>query len=236
MSKQLGYKLMGILLFIASGIITIMYTLSNVMEIIPCTVALIQGVGIESAKSFFSYIFITTDSKHFNKKFMFGTLAVTALIISIVATTGFSINMSNTVKDYLMKKSDQYKNAQNYVKTQGDLYEVTKKQLDDLKSQRDTQVAGMEKTRDQWGKNYKTQKSIEQDKINSTASKFNQDIATKEEEQLKTIAGTLNQTTGEQANTQGYEALYTTLAKFVNEAKQEQIAPKTTTGDEVSFF
>lgn len=235
MSKNQGYKIMAILMFVASGVITVMYTLSNVMGIIPSIVALVQGVGIESGKSFFSYHFVITKSSQLNKKIIFGTLALIAFIISIVATTGFSINMSNKVKNYIVKKSDEYKFKQKYVATQGDLYEVTKKQLEDLKSQRDSRIAGMEKTRDAWGKNYKTAKSLEQDKINSTSAKFNADIATKETE-LKTIAGTLNQKTGEQNQTEGYEALYSVLAKYVNEARQEPTETKTTTADDISFW
>lgn len=235
MSKQLSYKILGILLFVASGIITIMYTISNVMGVIPVIVALIQGLGIESAKSFFSYTAVTLPKEQIGKKTMFGLLAVTALVISIVATTGFSINMSNKVKNYVMKKSDDYQNKQNFIKNQGDLYATTKQSIADLKTTRDKQIKGMEATRDAWGKNYKSAKSLEQDKINAAADKFKNDIAAKEAELSKT-SESLNQKSGETVGTEGYEALYSTLAKFVNESKQDTTTPKPTTGDDVSFW
>jgi hypothetical protein len=55
--KKVGFKLIGILLFVASGLITFLYMTSNVVGVVACFIAGIQALGIESAKSFFSYIF-----------------------------------------------------------------------------------------------------------------------------------------------------------------------------------
>jgi hypothetical protein len=93
----------------------------------------------------------------------------------------------------------------------------------------------MEKVRDNWGKNYKTQKSIEQDKINATSSKYNSDIQAKEQ-QLQNIASTLNQKTGESLKTEGFSGLYIQLAKYINDSKFETYESKPTTSDDVSFW
>jgi hypothetical protein len=93
----------------------------------------------------------------------------------------------------------------------------------------------MEKIRDNWGKNYKTQKSLEQEKINATSAKYNQDIQAKEQ-QLQSIATSLNMKTNESLKSEGFQGLYNVLAKYINDIKIESYEIKQTTSEDVSFW
>jgi hypothetical protein len=233
--KKVGFKFIGILLFIASGLITFLYMQSAVLGVIACFIAGVQALGIESAKSFFSYIALTTPSSHLSKKSIFAILALLAFIISIIATTGFGIQMSYQVQDHILKASDMYKTQQNFIKTQNELFKTTQSQIEDAKSQRDSQLAKMEVVKNAWGKGYKTMKSIEQDKINAAASKYNSDIAAKEQ-QLQAIASSLNKETGESLKGKGFQGLYIQLAKFINDNRVENPEPKPVIPDDVNFW
>jgi hypothetical protein len=93
----------------------------------------------------------------------------------------------------------------------------------------------MEKTRDNWGKNYKSMKSLEQDKINNTTAKYNANIQAKEAE-LQQIASSLNKETGESLKGKGFQGLYIQLAKFINDNRVENPEPKPVIPDDVNFW
>ena len=228
------YKLLGILLFVSSAIISVMYTVSGVIGFIPTLIALVQGSVIEAVKSGFTYIAVSIQGIAW--KIFFGTLALIAFCLSIIFTMGFNINMTNKVRNANLYKSDKYAQQQKATQTQQDLYEQTKKNLEDKKIQRDSQIQGMAKTRDAWGSSYKTAKSLEQDKINNATAKYNTEIA-QEQEKLSKLAESLQNVSSEEVAEEGYISMYQLFSKKMNDfTSNKKTENKPWTAEDIEFW
>ena len=228
------YKVLGILLFVSSAIISVMYTVSGVIGFIPTLIALVQGSVIEAVKSGFTYIAVSIQGIAW--KIFFGTLALIAFCLSIIFTMGFNINMTNKVKNENLYQSDKYAQQQKATQTKQDLYEQTKNSLEDKKTQRDSQIKGMEKTRDAWGSSYKTAKSLEQDKINSVNAKYNAEIE-KEQDKLSKLAEELQNVTSEEVAEEGYISMYQLFSKKMNDfTSNKKTENKPWTPEDIEFW
>jgi hypothetical protein len=231
------YKYLGFALFICSAIVTMQFMWSSALGIVALVIASIQGTAIESCKCGFTYIAISIENVGW--RIFFGTLALIAFVFSVIFTFGYSTNMNNRIKNETMYSSDEYSKKQDNIQRQKDLYEQTKKDLEDLKGQRDIQVSGMEKTRDSWPvKGYGGQRSLEQDKINKAAADYKTRLEAKQAE-LNKIADSLNGVKFEELPEDGYITMYQLFAKAVNAIgtrTKGKVEQKPWTAEDIEFW
>jgi hypothetical protein len=207
------YKYLGFALFACSAVVTMEFMWSSALGIVALVIASIQGTAIESCKSGFTYIAISIESVGW--KIFFGTLALIAFVFSVIFTFGYSTNMNNRVKNETMYSSEDYSKKLDDIQRQKDLYNQTKQALEDLKGQRDNQLQGMEEAKNQLPKNFKSQRVIEQDKINTATSNYQAKIEAKQVE-LDKLNDQLKEIKTEELPEDGYITMYQLFAKAIN--------------------
>lgn len=231
------YKYLGFALFICSAIVTMQFMWSSAIGFIAFLIASTQGVAIEACKT--GFVYVTISVKEIGWKVFFGTLAFIAFIFSVVFTFGYSSNMNNKIKNEAMYSSDKYAQQQDDSTRQKDLYGETKKAIEDLKTQRDTQIKGMEDARDQLPKNFRSQRVIETDKINKAKADYQTKIEAKEAA-LKGSDEKLSGIKTEELPEDGYLTMYQLFAKSINTVfapkPKGKVTAKPWTAEDVEFW
>lgn len=165
-----------------------------------------------------------------------GWIKITAFIMwiiitisSIVASAGYTINVTNKATNTAIQSSDQYKIKMQSRDNQNDLYAVKKKELDKLYQAKETRLKDLVTQRDKLPKNYISKKVELSHKMNQVEEKYNNQIA-KLSSEMSNISNTLTApidfTDAQVLSTSGYTALFSLSANMFNKNASEKVKPE----------
>lgn len=239
MNNPIVLKSISILAFIISALFTIVLMTSGTVGIFSWILTVGMAVILETCKCGFFYEALSNTKLLAPIRALLAVIALLLVVSSILASASYVQNQANKTKNIQTKDSSQYKQLEAGKAVQGDLYNVKKKEIDDLKALQEKQQAEGEKIINSMPKNYIDRKNQQRADTIAQIAKT-QDIINTKSNELSGLGESIKtpiDTTNLKLNSDnGYTAMFKTMTDMINSSPDYKDNPVTPEQLEMWFF
>jgi hypothetical protein len=239
MNNPVILKGVSILAFIISAIFTILLMTSGTVGIIAWILTVGMAIVLELCKVGFFYESLSNTKLLLPIRILLGIIAILLVGSSIFASASYVQNQANKTKNIQTKDSSQYKQLEQGKAVQQDLYNVKKKEIEDLKALQGKQQSNGDSIISTMPRNYIDKKNQAKQDTATQISKT-QDIINSKSTELSQIGASLQSpidtTNLKLSSDSGYTAMFKTLADYLNKLDSYKGNPINAEELEMWFF
>ncbi|EKD99351.1 MAG: hypothetical protein ACD_22C00284G0001 [uncultured bacterium] len=239
MNNPVILKSISILAFIISALFTIQLMTSGCVGIVATVLTIGMAVVLELSKCGFFYEALSNTKLPTLIRITLAIIAVLLVASSIFASASYVQNQANKTKNKQTKTSSQYKQLEAGKAVQGDLYNVKKKEIDDLKALQEKQQQEGNNIINSMPKDYIDRKNQQRVSTQQNISKIQDTINAKGAE-LSQIAQNLqtpiDTSTLKLNDDAGYTSMFKAMANMINSNDDYKDSPVKAESLEMWFF
>jgi hypothetical protein len=239
MNNPLVLKFISVTAFIISALFTILLMTSGTVGILAFILTVGMAVILEVAKCGFFYESLTNTKLLLPIRALLGVIALLLVASSIFASGSYVQNQANKTKNKQLKESSQFKQLEQGKALQQDLYNVKKKEIDDLKGLQEQQKQEGTNIINSMPKNYidrRNQQRVDTQKQVTETQK----LIDKKSDELSGLGAALQNpidSSNVKVNSDnGYTAMFKSISEVINSSEDYKNDPVKPESLEMWFF